>query len=288
MNQQTYKITCQNKHNVTVTLSELEEILDYNSCPKCTASLTQVDPPELEVECPACTWQETNDWESIIGWFLVGCPRCDKNELKSYVHLKGSFYFETELYENVFEKVDTQKFKLNNRPDYWEIVTHFCSRDEIISILSSNVIRAYNTGYYSKKAICLTETPIAFSDEIRKKHGDYGISFRKKTILKNGGQPIIHLTDELIKVQEQNGGFSDEIKAFIQLLRIPSTSPPHKRAKKVDFLHEREWRIAKTIDLNQIKPIGLILPKGSASLKFSGNNWDSLIEKAFQYGEILD
>lgn len=288
MNKETYTVTCINKHTNDISLSELEEILEYNSCPTCAASIDNVDPAELDVECPTCTWQETNNWNDIMGWFYVGCPRCSNNEFESHVHLTGSFYFETELYENVFERVNTQPYKRNERPDHWEIVTHFCERNELISILKNDEIKAFKTGYYSEEAVCLTEIPIAFSDEIRTTHGNYGIAFRKKTIIENGGQPIIHLTDKLIKAQESGSGFVDELKPFVQLLRIPSTAPTQKKSKKVDFLHEREWRVANNIHLNAIKPIGLILPKGSTMKKFSGNNWDLLLKNAFYYGEILD
>ena len=37
---------------------------------------------------------------------------------------------------------------------------------------------------------------------------------------------------------------------------VPKTTPPSKGF--VDFLHEREWRIPKDIDLKAYQPIGII------------------------------
>lgn len=283
-----YDIKCSNGHELEVGASELEDILTFNLCPKCEKDIVSVIPEEISMECPLCTYDDRTHWSEVVNWFIRDCPNCGKHGFDSSLHINGSFQFETETYENIVDVVNTNPYKKGSRPDYWEIVTHYCTREEFLSILKHGIIRSSETGYFRKKAVCLTETPIAYASEIREVHGNYGIAFRKKQIVENNGQPVIHLTDDLIKAQKNHSDFSDKIKPFIQLLRIPSTAPRSQKAKKVDFLHEREWRVSSDISFNKIKPIGVVLPSGHAYLKFAGTDWEELIGLAYLYGEIRD
>ncbi len=284
--EKTHVVKCSKNHIHKVNISELEEILEWGSCPECGMNIIDVEPPDIEVECPICGFEESENWNSIIGWFYNSCPICEKNDLNSSIHIRGSFYYETEFYDNIATPVEIEKYKRADRPDYWEIVTHFCDRAELLSILRDGKIFARPTGYYGANAVCLTDTPIAYSKEIRNIHGDYGIAFMKRQIIENGGQPVIYLIDRLIESQKAFGGFSDDVKPFITLLRIPKTAPKLVRHRKIDYLHEREWRIAKDIDFDIIKPLGLILPDGSAQLKIAGNEWEILLKHIYKYGEI--
>ncbi len=280
-----YKIECLNKHIIDVNESELDEILEFNLCPQCDAQLKSVNPGNINVGCTMCSWEESTPWEEVGNYVYTGCPNCGKHIPDSNIHIIGSFFYRIYEYLDHTGGKSTAAQKRKDRPDYWDILIHFCSRDELASILKDNTIRASNTGLYSKKAICFTETPIVYSKEIRKRHGDYGIAFEKKQILENGGQPIIHVTDFLRTEQEKNGGFAESVKPFLQLIRTPQTT---NTGKYFNFMHEREWRVATDLDLRKVKPMGIILPRGYDPLKFSGDGWEKLIEAAYKYGEISD
>lgn len=197
-----YTVTCKNGHNFDLSVSELEEVLKWGNCPKCSANIGSVDPPETQVVCAFCGWEETNDWESAVGYFFSGCPRCSREgegECNSdSVHIAGSFYNKVDFFEYYKGKISGKEFVRLDRPDYREIVIHFCKRDELISILDTQKALAKPTGYYRLPAVCLSEVPLIYSSELRKRHGDYGLAFRKKEILEYGGQPAIYLTDNLI------------------------------------------------------------------------------------------
>lgn len=283
MNQK-YTIACSGGHTLKVGASELEEILEFKLCPNCEKDIIDVDPTEIDIACAMCGWQEFTYWDEVSGWFIDYCPNCSRHGFKQSLHIVGSFHYQTDLYLNMIDYVDVKNYERGQRPDYWEIVTHFCERSELIEIMDLGIIKASATGYFRVPAVCLTEVPIPYSKEIRDVHGDYGIVFRKRIILENGGQPVIHMTDNLIQSQIKTG-FSSETKPFVQLIRIPSIAG-NKRSKRVDFLHEREWRVAGDIDLNQVVPIGIVLPEGSKYEKFSGTKWDDLLKAVYHYGEI--
>ena len=281
-----YKIECLNRHIIDVNESELDEILEFNLCPQCDGELKRVDPENIDVGCTMCGWEESTPWQEVGNYVYTGCPNCGRYIPDSNVHVLNSFFYKTYEYLDHAQIKDTEGFKRKDRPDYWEILTHFCSRDEFISILNDNQIKASPTGYYKKDAICFTETPIVYASEIRKKHGDYGFSFEMNSILENGGQPVIHITDNLRHKQEYGKGFAEELKPFIQLLRIPQIAPIYANLKRYNFMYEREWRLPNDLDLNEVKPVGIILPEGYDSSKFSGTGWEELLNAAYHYREI--
>lgn len=282
------RVECKAKHITKLSLAEFEEVLECGGCPKCGADLADVDPGTFEVECINCTWSEENDWHTISAWLDQGCPRCGP-ELEQYspLHIVGSFYHKIAHYDEYARKIPATKLQRATRPDYWEIVIHFCKLVEFVSILKNGTINANPTGYYGVPAVCFTETPLILCGEIRRTHGDYGIAFRKSEVIKHGGNPALYLQDDLIKSQSRHGGFADEVKPFVNLLRIPATAPPFKRKKKVDFLHEREWRMPGHVSLNAVLPVGLVFPHISTSQKFMGAYGDNLIEYAYKYDEIV-
>lgn len=277
-----YQVECKSKHELELSTSELEEVLEWGNCPGCGADIESVVPEEIEVKCAVCTWQETNDWEAVMQSLWSGCPRC-----KSRLHIAGSFYEQVAIYDEYARKNKASKYLKGKRPDYWEIVIHFCKKAELASILASQHINANPTGCFKVPAVCLTEVPLVYSGPIRKIHGNCGIAFRKSEVLKYGGQPAVYLVDVLIKAQNMHGGFCCSIKPFINILRIPSIAPSSTVVTKIDFLHEREWRVPKDIDLNVLHPLGLIFPEGKSTEKFSGPNADTLIHYAYKYGELI-
>lgn len=135
------------------------------------------------------------------------------------------------------------------------------------------------------KAVCLTETPVDECGELTQAHGTYGYVFSKKDIIALGGVPALYLTEGQIKAQERAGGFSPGLIPLITLIRIPSA---HPGKRKVDYLHEREWRVAGDIDLKKVVPFGVIIPGRSGYEKFRGPNWEKLMRAAARYEELDD
>ncbi|MDH5336040.1 MAG: hypothetical protein OEW20_06910 [Nitrospira sp.] len=279
-------VKCEKQHTLKLSLSEFEEALEWDRCPKCGSKILEVEPDTFEVECVNCTWSEENDWQTISACLDQGCPRCGPElECDSPLHIIGSFYHKVAQYDACTNRIAATSLQRTSRADYWEVVIHFCEHKEFLSILKSGKIHACRTGLFGVPAVCFTETPLLLCEEIRRTHGDFGIAFQKSEIIRSGGNPAVYLQDSLIEAQKQMGGFCDDIKPFINILRIPSTAPKWSRKKKVDFLHEREWRVGDHVDPNTTKPLGLVFPEGK---KFSGPYGSNLIEYAYKYDEIVE
>ncbi len=283
-----YKLKCNNNHEIELDLTDLQETLkEYYSCEKCNEDFISMEPHEVIIECPVCAWNDHSDLSNAIAWLDQECPNCSKNLLGTQsLYIYGSFQYECENYYEHCKRNTSKKVKRIDRPDYWEAVIHFTNQNKLITILKENTINAYPTGLLKGEAVCLTEVPMEFTSEIRKKFGDYGIVFKKSDILRFGGGPAVYLTDEVIDGQKQNG-FCNEIIPFLNVVRIPSTAPINNPSKRVDYLHEREWRVPKNIDLSILKPLGLLFPEGTPAQKFSYKEWKVLIDYAFKFGEFI-
>jgi len=278
-------VICENGHSIYPYTDELEDILEMTSCPICGGEIESVTPPTIEVGCPLCNWSDRANLNDAICWIHEGCPNCQKiEEEHSKVHLVGSSghtLSSIKAYRTVTEK-DISGLTKGTRPDYWEILIHFCNIDELVSILDKRKILAHNTGYFKLPAVCLTETPLDFANNLRKVHGNYGVAFKKSTIIRNGGMPAIYIIPPLMEAQKKNGGFCDQIKPFINILRL-NDKPT---SKKYDFLHEREWRIDKDIEFDKISPIGIVMPEALNALSVKTNYIEKLQEYLYEFGEI--
>jgi len=128
----------------------------------------------------------------------------------------------------------------------------------------------------------LTETPIEFAKDIRNAHGEYGVAFKKGDIIRSGGMPAVYIIPSLMDVQKLNGGFCNELKPFINILRLKDKT----KRKKHDFLFEREWRVDRDIDFDEIHPIGIILSESLSSLYGRSDYIKKLEKYVYEYGEI--
>lgn len=282
-------VICENNHTLHPDINELEEVLEMCSCPICDGELESITPPNIEVGCPLCSWSASENLNAAIFWLQEGCPNCQKIEEKfSKVYLVGSAEYDLSnirAYRPSTEN-DISGLTRDGRPDYWEILIHFCKIEELISILSKKTILASPTGYFKKPAVCLTETPLEFASDIRKVHGGFGIAFKKGDIIRNGGMPAIYIIDSLMKAQNASGGFCDKIKPYINILRVRERTLNKSIKKKYDFLHEREWRIDKNIEFDSVKPIGIVLPETINTLTVDYGFIKNLHKYVHEYGEI--
>jgi len=277
-----FGISCPNCGEFELSCTQFEEIiLDKLSCPKCNSFLNFDNNKLVEISCPNCQEKKNCDWLEAVVTVGQTCDSCCKGTL----HLFNSFYFKVEEYRCHKKILDVEKFREKKRADYWEIVTHFCGRKEFLSILKDGYIKAKPTGKFNKKAVCFTETPLVHAKRFREKFGNFGIAFFKHRVLNIGGQPAIYLTDDLIEAQKKLG-FSDELKPFVNIIRRPNIAPSGKEKTRIDFSHEREWRVPANIRFDEIRPIGLVLPQGTEMDKFAGSNWFDLVEFTLEYTEL--
>jgi hypothetical protein len=126
--------------------------------------------------------------------------------------------------------------------------------DVLKEILASGILRASgNEGYVkgTRRAVCLSEIPLSFvhlfantpSEENEKgKYRFYGLAFSKRAIFGAGGRPVIYLPDN------EGEWIPDDQKWR------------HVRFEfgKVDWTHEREWRVPADLDLTKVPSYALV------------------------------
>jgi hypothetical protein len=146
-------------------------------------------------------------------------------------------------------------------------------------------IRAQNTGYFGVPAVCMTEAPVHFNEEFLHRYGSYGIVFRKGDVIRAGGGPAVYLLDCILEAQKEYG-FHDKFKPFLNVIRLPGIAPREKVKKKVDYLHDREWRFPTDVEFAKLSPLAVILPPESGLSTFSGPGGKALLKIAWKFKEI--
>lgn len=247
--------------------------------------IESIEPNGVEVGCCDCFWSDSVTIEKAREWLSTGCLQCLSSigEM-GHVGLRGTREVERARFVSPVGSY-RQYFKAE-RLDYWELIVHFTDGNCFRSILAARRILAKETGYFEKtegtKAVCLTDVPLLFCDPVRRTYGDYGFVFTKSSVKEAGGNPAIYLTDDLIEAQKAIG-FAERIKPFVNVIRTPTTSPVYKRTKRVDHLHDREWRVAGDIDFDKLPPVGIVLPKDDP---FGDDDWRSVLRAAYEYGLV--
>ncbi len=269
-------------------IDELADVLESGQCSRdrCNSPIASVAPDGFTVGCVECPWEESCGWFDAMGWLSADCPNCRSGaETSGDIRLVGTRSYEVKQYRNYAPDVDLQPFARPDRPDYWEVLVHYTKQPNFLAIMRSERITALATGYFNVPAVCLTEAPVRFSAEFKKRYGPFGIAFKKSDVLRAGGAPAVYLPDSVLTAQ-YGLGFSVELKPFINVLRIPSTAPAGAIAKRVDYLHDREWRLPKDLAFSAVPPIGIIFPDEDAARGFHGPGGDELIRIGWKYGEV--
>ncbi|WP_044527077.1 hypothetical protein [Francisella philomiragia] len=153
---------------------------------------------------------------------------------------------------------------MQKRLDISDTLIHFIRAEtkeaafsKLLEIIDSGILKgSSNMIKGSYNCVCFTETPVA----IIKKDGfnrmqfqDFGIIFNKKDLFTKGARPVIYQTDEEYEF------LADQIK-WKHVKYDLSTQ------NKVDWTHEREWRI-KTDSINILN--------FNFSLLFPDTNWEN-------------
>jgi hypothetical protein len=290
MDDRRFTVTCCSGHRKSLTIDELEEVLDPNTCPieGCKSAVVSCDPAEIEVECIDCGWEDRCDWQNVVGGLWGSCPRCSSNTGTSGdIRIVGTHSHAVGEYQNFCDGVPVDEYFRGKREDYWAIVVHYTRRQDFLGIMRDKKIRAAPTGYFKAPAVCMTELPPRFCKDLKSHFGPYGVAFKKDDVIKNAGGPAAYLLDAVIKAQEEACGFDSCLRPFVNVLRIPETAPTQSKAKRVDFVHEREWRVPGDLVFSEVPPIAVILPEGNACEKFYGPDGGELLTIAWKYGEIM-
>ena len=124
-----------------------------------------------------------------------------------------------------------------------ELVRVVSPFDVLREILTSGMIRASgNEGFVkgNRRAVCLSEIPLSAMHQFAKPPSEetaryrfYGVALSKQSVFEAGGRPVIYLPDA-------------------EAQWIPAEEKwRHVRYEhgRVDFTHEREWRVQDDLDL---------------------------------------
>lgn len=281
----TYDLECPRGHHFTLDATELEEYIEDDSlhCKKCARIVELCE--EVSLECYVCSGvYPVSSLEEARLAEGTPCGHChDLGGFTFYFMVPGSWPFQLAEYDWSRNPANPKQLRRVGRDDYWEGVVHYCTRKQFVSIFEEQKIRACRTGYFNEPAVCMTETPMEFSSELKVVHGEYGFVFKKSRIIAAGGNPAIYMVPELIRAQARAGGFDLTVKPFINLIRLKAL---HSGKNHYDFLHEREWRVPKDIDLQKVPPFAIIIPGETTHEKFKGSDREALLAAAMRYQEL--
>ena len=163
--------------------------------------------------------------------------------------------------------------------DMSDYLVHFTnSADSLLSILYAQEVESRSAFGWARKdrktremhmSACFSEVPVDQLDRLVKRHGAFGIAFRRDYVLSRKGQRVWYLQQQDLQ--------NDLYKAFNSLYKSDESrqnplwrlSPYIDRVMPgYDFDWEREWRVVGglTFDLSDVE--FLILPVGSAQEVF--------------------
>ena len=124
--------------------------------------------------------------------------------------------------------------------------------DVLKEILACGTIRGSgNEGYVkgSRRAVCFSEIPLSAMHQFaqpmpepKARYRFYGIVLSKRAVFKAGGRPVIYLPD-----READWIPADEKWRHVRF------------DERVDFTHEREWRVAGDLDLKDMPGLYVIV-----------------------------
>jgi len=263
-------IDCKEPISVSFTPSDFDAWIgdcEFN----CQSCGTELSVEGAKLECHICGAEiEFDHLSQIPMLFDERCPHCaghptwDADFLSIVV--AGSWAADYAVYDWTANGKRVDILERKGRSDYWEGLVHFCSAKEFIEIYRQRRIEAHATGAFRRRkgsagktrAVCLTETTEGNWAEIKAAHGDYGFVFQKRDIIGIGGAPAIYLPQRLFAAL---GRANQEIPCllwpYLNKLKIGNAA----RGKRYDFLHEREWRVPKDIDFDEIRPYAVTFPK---------------------------
>jgi hypothetical protein len=167
----------------------------------------------------------------------------------------------------------------SRRPDISEGLLHLTKAkgtkpafDVLQQILTSGKINGSGRAGFVKgqhKAVCFSEAPMSAiphliakckersSNKPKESYSTYGLAISKTSIYELGGRPVIYLPDteaEWIPANEK--------------WRQVRFEPP-----KVDWSHEREWRLPGSLDLLKVKGLYVLVSTSTEAKAIQSLDW---------------
>lgn len=185
------------------------------------------------------------------------------------------------------DKINTHKYlNRRNRPDFSEYLSHFtkdgdfCNGEQTLELLDFRTMSAFEKLYsilemktlktssmpWTKtQGICFTECPWSSLLVHTKQYSSYGIGFTKEFIYREGGSPVFYMRFNLLQAIIRNIQDNKTKENLLKLLTPYSpdfdTDYAKRKHKRVDYTHEREWRMCKNLQFEYEDIAFLIIEK---------------------------
>jgi hypothetical protein len=159
---------------------------------------------------------------------------------------------------------DAPPISATKNPDETTDIVPLTAKERLFSILSDNKIRATRMPWTNKPAVCFTECTWTSLFPHAAQYSRYGLGLRKEFVFAAGGGPAVYMPPALLERQKAHVGagseaFDEQLYSFLTPF-APAYMPKAYEAKywqkkpKVDFSHEREWRVPHdlTFDVSKV------------------------------------
>lgn len=176
--------------------------------------------------------------------------------------------------------------KRGNRPDFSEYLSHFTKDgdfcnvkqntdidnfktmtafEKLCSILQMREIKASSMPWTGTFGICFTECPWSSLLAHTNQYSSYGIGFTKEFIYKHGGSPVFYMRFKLLNAIQKNIKDNQTKQNLLKLLTpySPNFDTDYAKQKhpRVDYTHEREWRMSNNLHFEYNDIAFLLLKK---------------------------
>jgi len=149
-------------------------------------------------------------------------------------------------------------------PQETKDIAALSARERLFQILTGRTIRATRMPWTNKPAVCFTECTWTSLFAHANHYSRYGLGVRKEFLFAAGGGPAIYMPPALLERQKLHVGaglepFDEQLYSFLTPFAPPYMPKTYEQKywsgkKKVDFSHEREWRVPHdlTFDLPKV------------------------------------
>jgi hypothetical protein len=119
--------------------------------------------------------------------------------------------------------------------------------ERLINILESNTIYASPMPFLpgNREAVCFTECIWDALIDHAERYSPYGVVFSKRLVFEKGGGPALYIRGDIQKLTQQN--IPKDIVPFLAPFDPDGVMNP---PIKLDWLHEREWRLPTSLTFN--------------------------------------
>lgn len=180
----------------------------------------------------------------------------------------------------------TTPLNRGNRPDFSDYLSHFTKDgdfcnvkqnvdianfkamnafEKLCSILQMREIKASIMPWTGTLGICFTECPWSSLLVHTKRYSSYGIGFTKEFIYREGGSPVFYMRFKLLNAIQKNIKDNQTKQTLLKLLTPYSpdfdTDYAKQKHTRVDYTHEREWRISSNLQFEYKDIAFLIIEK---------------------------